>query len=432
MKDADIPGFSSTPPPAPVPAPAEPHLPPDDAANWPFTRLKSGSPHSNLYNVSVAFDHDPILMGLAWYDGFLDRVLTGRPVREWRDEDATTWAIYLQDTYGMHAVSPSLIHDLVSQRARAKTKHCVLDWLRTLRWDGVPRLDTAFETYWNAAVNESQPEDYLRAVSRNFFLGLAARVCKPGCQLDTMVVFEGAQGVGKTTALRVLGGDWYALAHESVAKKDFFEALQGKWIIEVGELDSFTRAEVTRVKTVISTPTDRYRASYARSAVDRPRQCVFAGTTNADDWGRDETGLRRFWPVRCGRVQTDRLREMRPQLLAEAYQRVQDGATWWETPESASSVQAERQHEHPWTTHILDWLAMRQETTVTEVLAEAIKLPAAHAKLSNSHDVGRILALAGWQKRNLRRAGRQMKIWTSPQYQETLDGVEASTDVFTA
>ena len=387
-----------------------------DPATWPWATTSRGTRLSNLENVTIAFQNDPELQALVWYDEFLDRLLTGAPAREWADADDVRVAVQLQQDFWLKQVTPGQVRAVLDQRARAFPRHAVRDWLATLEWDGEPRIAAAFEDYWGAEPSERQSDTYIRAASANFFIGLAARVLKPGCQLDHMVVFEGAQGVGKTTALRLLGGPWYALAHESVTKKDFFEALQGKWLIEVGELDAFSRAEVTRVKTVISTPTDRYRASYARSAVDRPRQCVFAGTTNADAWGHDETGLRRFWPLRVGTIRLDLLGVARAQLFAEAAVAVREGRSWWEMPSDATSVQAARQAEHPWTEPILAWLSREgvTETTTTDVLRSCLKMDDADLRMNHAHDVGRVLKLAGWMKRDARRGPRVVKVWVSP------------------
>ena len=375
---------------------------------------------SNLENVSVAFENDCDLQGLVWYDEFLDRLLWRHPdgsIREWADHDDARIALYLSKQHHLRHTKPGMVRTVVEQRARDFPRHAVRDWLSTLTWDGIPRIATAFEDHWGVQPDGRQSDAYIKAASANFFIGLAARVLRPGCQLDHMPVFEGAQGVGKTTALRVLGGEWYALAHESVTKKDFFEGLQGKWLIEIGELDAFSRAEVTRVKTVISTPIDRYRASYARTAQDRPRQCVFAGTTNADDWGRDETGLRRFWPLRVGAMRIDLLTAAREQLFAEAVSQFRDNRSWWEMPDGAAQAQADRQSSHPWTDPVLTYLARESitETTTHDLFRNCLKISDGDLKMAHEHDLGRVLRLAGWTKTVARRNGRLMKIWSAPE-----------------
>ena len=134
-------------------------------------------------------------------------------------------------------------------------------------------------------------------------------------------------------------------------------------------MHSFTKAEVERLKGVMSCQVDRYRAPYERRAADHPRRCVFAGTTNRDDWNRDETGARRFWPVVCGHIDLDWLTQHRDQLLAEAVYKFKNGATWWEVPrEHAEREQDARRVEDPWQPIIADWLIGRTETTTNEIL----------------------------------------------------------------
>ena len=128
---------------------------------------------------------------------------------------------------------------------------------------------------------------------------MKAREFSTGCQVDNMVVLEGVQGIGKSRALRALGGKWYSSASESVMYKDFYLILTGSLIMEIAELDSFKKAEVTRIKQVISSPHDYYRVPYGRDAQVYPRMCVFVGTTNEREYLKDTTGARRFWPIKC-------------------------------------------------------------------------------------------------------------------------------------
>src|SRR5262249_11330228 len=136
--------------------------------------------------------------------------------------------------------------------------------------------------------------------SHNFWLSLVARAYKPGCKVDNMIVLEGGQGIGKSTALDIIGGDWYTEQHESASNpKAFAEILQGKLLVEISEMDAFNGSQINRVKQTITCQSDRYRPAYGRYAKDHLRRCIFVGTTNRDDWNKDETGARRFWPITC-------------------------------------------------------------------------------------------------------------------------------------
>ncbi len=374
-------------------------------------------PRSTLANAVMVLQHDPDFGPDAiYYDEFLDRVLTkdGALVRQWRDDDDTRLTVYMQQNVGMLTVAESQVASAVRYVARQRVRHCVREYVQAIEWDGVERIAHAFEDYWGVVPAEHQPSDYIRAVSANFFVAMMARIMRPGCQLDTMVIFEGPQGIGKSRALRIIGGDWYMLAAESVTSKDFFQVLPGCWLAEIGEMDSFSRAERERTKLVISTPTDRYRPSYGRHARDFPRQCVFAGTTNHDDYGNDDTGLRRFLPVRCTDIDIPSLVLAKPQLLAEAYARFQAGATWWDVP-NAGTAQADRQAVDIWTDIVHDHIIGKPDLALADILRDALKIRDADMSRAQELRVGRILKLAGWVKKPARRLGKLGKRWFPPE-----------------
>lgn len=381
--------------------------------------LSTKQPRSTLANAVLVLQHDPL-----WgpselhYDEFLGRVLTraNGGTREWRDDDDTRLTVYMQQTIGLISVPESVVGSAVRYVARQRTRHCVRDYLDGLTWDGIERIAHAFEDFWGANPTVDQPADYLRAVSANFFISLVARVRRPGCKADHMPVFEGKQGIGKERALTALGGAWYMVSQYPVGNIDFLRSLPGKWIVEIGELDSFSRAEKERVKVVISSAEDRYRTPNARHAHDAKRQCIFAGTTNKDDWGNDDTGLRRFWPVTCGEINVDGLTAQRDQLFAEADAYFQSGATWWETPASTLMVQAERQADDVWTVVVLDYVRRRADVAIADILRDALKIRDAEMTRLHQLRVGSILSLAGWHKKTARYEGKLGKRWFSPDF----------------
>jgi predicted P-loop ATPase len=162
-------------------------------------------------------------------------------------------------------------------------------------------------------------QQYLARVGTWLVMAIVARVMQPGCKFDYMVIFEGAQGVGKSTLARLLGGDHFADTGLVLGDKDSYQNLQGVLVYEWGELDSLTKTEVTKVKQFISSMKDRFRASFDRRAKDYPRQVVFIGTTNEDHYLVDPTGNRRMWPVRVTRqIDLEWFAEHRDQLFAEA------------------------------------------------------------------------------------------------------------------
>lgn len=378
------------------------------------------TPRPTLSNAVKVLEHDKTLAGTIWYDEFLDRILTGTPAREWIDADDLNLTVEFQDRIGMAAVPTSIIRDAVHQYAFRRRRNSVQDWMNALQWDGIDRIDCAFEDHWGVEFGTDQPCDYVRAVSHNFFIGIVARAMHPGCQRDEMVVFESLkQGTRKSTALNVLAGDWFAVAHERVTEKDFFQDIQGKLIIEIAEMSSFSRAQVERIKTVVSTRVDRFRGSYDHRSSDHPRRCVFAGTTNRDDWGEDETGLRRFWPIAVGEINIDSLADARTQLFAEAVVLYKAGDAWWKVPESTTDVQAQRQNYDEWTSLVMPWVELERirnqpYVSIASILGTALKISPEKADRSTQMRVARILVLNGWTKRTIREGRTIMKAWYPP------------------
>lgn len=383
-------------------------------ATWGLAENSKKQPLSTHANIGIAIDHRSELLRGAYYDEFLDKTIVDG--REWRDADDTGVCMWLQEHIGLSGITPGMVHAVVSHRLQQTPRHCVREWLESLTWDGIERIAHAFEDGWGAEPSATQPSDYLRAISANFFVGLVARIMRPGCQLDTMPVFEGDQGIKKSSALRVLGGAWYMAATESVNSKDFQQTIKGSWIAEIPELDAFSRSDRDRVKSIISIPIDKYRPSYGRHSREFPRQCAFAGTTNKDDWGNDDTGLRRFWPVRCGDINLVFLAAQRDQFFAEAVSAYRAGATWWETPRAATlAAQADRQHDDVWTATVLEWVSLKPDVTSAEVLTGALRFREADIGRLEQLRVGSILRLAGWRRKPIRRNGRLLKAWVSPE-----------------
>ena len=210
------------------------------------------------------------------------------------------------------------------------------------KWDKVERLDTQLLT-WLAI----EPTPFAKAAVRRWMISAVARAMDPGCKVDTMLVLEGAQGVGKSTALAELASlEWFLDSMARVSKgKDALEQLRGKWIVEVAELDALGMRERTEVKSFLSRRVDNYRAPWDKIAQDYHRRVVFAGTTNETQWLNDPTGGRRFWPVRVtGPIKIEMIKEFRDQLWAEAYLAWSASEQWHLTDaeEALAAVEQER------------------------------------------------------------------------------------------
>ena len=374
-REVDI--LPAMPPMGEEPPPAEP-----DASRWGVNQwltlgleCVNAKPVANISNVSLILGH--IRPGLIWYDEFLQKILTqrsdGQGAREWTDADDIRITIELQRRCGMLTIDKGKVRDAVIEHAYKDTRNELQDWLRSLVWDGVPRIDEFF-----ASTCGAKGSPYMTSVSRNFFISLVARAMRPGCQVDNMVVLEGAQGIFKSSMLRALGGRWFTVMRQAPTSKDFEITLQGKWLIEVAELDSFSRADVSATKRTVTTPVDRYRSPYGVHAADHPRTSVFAGTVNRDDWNTDDTGARRFWPVDCERVDIEAVKAWRDQYFAEAMVAFEAGDMWWEVPqEEAARQQAARFVDDVWAEAVHHYCAYRVKVSIPEVLVAVISvLPA--------------------------------------------------------
>ena len=221
--------------------------------------------------------------------------------------------------------------------------------LRAYRWDGTPRLDT-----WLIEYIGTKDTPYTRAIGRKWMISAAARAIDPGCQADHMLILEGKQGIGKSRALRILGGQFYTEYSKTMGggmngHRDLVHVILGKMIIEMSELATIRKADMESLKAMLTTTVDDVRLSYDRDAKSYPRTCVFAGTPNEGGQGyiADVSGARRFWPCVAGEVgpvNSEGIKLVRDQLWAEAVEAYDSGEDWWSVPvEETALEQADRQ-----------------------------------------------------------------------------------------
>jgi predicted P-loop ATPase len=341
----------------------------------------------------------PILMQpLAGENGFTPRPLT--------DVDVGIMQEQLQQL-GLCRIGKDAMHQAIDVRASERAFHPIRNYLDGLQWDGTARMGNLFAGYFGAA-----PSPYVEGVSRMFPIGMVARIYQPGCKADHMPVIEGPQGVLKSTALAVLGGQWFSdnLPVISVGK-DASQHLRGKWLIEVAEMHAMGKVESSLLKSFISRQTERYRPSYGRKEVIEPRQCIFVGTTNKDTYLRDETGGRRYWPIKAGRIEIDALKRDRDQLFAEAVAAFHSAERWWPDKnferEHMLPEQEARYEGDAWEENIKHFVEARPRVTVGQVAKEALFMEMPKIGTLDQRRIAAVLINLGWNRQPKDREGKR-------------------------
>lgn len=304
---------------------------------------------ASLHNVELIVRHDPRFRGVAGYNEFtqeiVQRGIPGRyslrkaspkPVRQldspiwglrdgingdlWSESQDIDLRLVLetptrQGGYSLKTSDRDLRGGL-NKVAHMNRFHPVRDYLRKTKWDGINRVATLFVDYLGAEDNA-----YHREASLLWMLGAVTRVFEPGHKFDFVPILEGFQGKRKSTFVSILARHWFSeLEGDFHDTKAMVEKMQGSWILEIPELQGFSKAEVTTIKGFVSRQRDKVRLAFEKRAAEFLRQCVFIGSTNDIEYLRDATGGRRFWPIACvtAEIDTDLLATNVDQLWAEA------------------------------------------------------------------------------------------------------------------
>lgn len=257
---------------------------------------KSGKLLCNIANIILILENDPALAGHIVHDLFtgMDSAKDGLPwnknANQWTDTDDANLRVWLEKHYDI--TGKEKIADALTAVLTRHSYHPIRDYLNGLTWDGVPRLDRIIIDYMGAEDNALN-----RAMCRKHFTAAVARVFQPGCKYDYCLIMSGAEGIGKSTLLAIMGGSWFNDSITTTEGKEGMEQLRRAWLIELGELSSIKRSDVEQVKAYLSKQVDIYRAAYGRRVSEHPRQCVFCGTTNEALFLKGDNGNRRFWVI---------------------------------------------------------------------------------------------------------------------------------------
>jgi predicted P-loop ATPase len=392
-----------------------------------FVTTEKNEIKPNLANAALVLEHDPRWTNVLANNDFAAKVLAVRPSpadegvltcpRSWTDADDIRTTIWLQrefDTSG-NGFGSTAIRSAVQSAANRNRFHPVRDYLNALTWDGNPRTESWISDYMGAL-----PSAYSFAVAQRWLVSAVARVFEPGCKADAMLVLEGPQGLGKSMVLRILGDPWFVDEVPDLTSKDSAIQLCGRWVVEWAELSAMTKGEIEKVKAFITRQVDVYRAPYGVRAEEHAPQCVFAGTTNAGTYLRDETGARRFWPVAVtAPFKIDELRRDRDQLWAEAVHLYRLGQPWWlDTPalQSAAAEEADgRYQQDAWEPMVERYLksgsVSQRGVEIGEVLRDVIGIDQDKWTRGQQMQVASILAHLKWERKRLSRDGARPWIY---------------------
>ncbi|MFR4767547.1 MAG: VapE domain-containing protein [Paraclostridium sordellii] len=279
----------------------------DNNENIWITKLevdKKGMYKASNKNIVTILENDINLKGKIAYNLFSNRTmvkgdLPWRSVSDkvrgdiWQDSDDANLRVYIDITYGI--VAPYKINDGLAIIEKKNKYHPIIDYLNSNTWDKVSRVDTLMIDYLGA-----EDCDYTRSITRKMLVAAVSRVFNPGIKFDYMLVLVGRQGIGKSYIINLLGREWYSDSLNTVYGKEAYEQLQNAWILEMAELSATKKADAEAIKHFISKTEDSYRQAYGRRVDTFKRQCVFFGTTNENEFLKDRTGNRRYWPLMVG------------------------------------------------------------------------------------------------------------------------------------
>ena len=410
---------------------------------------KDGAPKPTAHSIGyILFENfAPIIR----FDSFTDSVMvhgslpwSGKFPRVWEENDTIRAVMWLEGSMAMSAVSTRKVQEIILAVGRLGEYDSYQEYMDALpEWDGVDRLSTWLVSYFGA-----MPSRYTKLVGRSVLLSMVARCYEPGAKVDTMMVLEGAQGIRKSTAVNAmaLSDDWYMPTIPDVESKDSLMLLQGKTVVEIGEMAAFEFSKTSKAKDFVTMKEDKFRPPYQSNVVTRGRRCIFVGTTNRDDYLRDATGNRRYLPIRCHKtLDVDLFNKEKGQLLAQARKAYREGEKWFskELQDLAQSQQKKRVAEDPWQDTVLrycvagirrysDGVAGRKFISMHELLG-AVGVSEDKVDRKNTRRIKDIMTGLGWEDKRVcrSRAGKQVYVrgfmMSNPDYQRMIDDLNEAT-----
>ena len=385
----------------------------------------NGRIQPSVTNIATILDGLADWSGVFAYNELADQIIVARQLpstrgnptlhrpRPLQDSDITKTRMWLERRMKWPKVSKSETFDAIDAAARENVISPIRHYLEALPLvateDARTYLVEVLNTHFGLREFNAHPDAirFSQIAFRKWLISAVARSFEAGCKADHVLILEGPQGAGKSTAIRILcGDDTFGDSVPPLNTKDAMDYVRGKWIIELAELSSVSKAEVEHVKAYITRTEEKFRPAYARTEVTYQRRCVFVGTTNRTDYLRDETGNRRFWPIKVEAINHDLIRRDRDRIWAAAAALYRAGEAWWLTPDEAVLADAEqtkRTTVDPFYEDLAQWLddTGKTKTCMAEVArrftpVEDVTVTAA-LSLQQQHRIRGALTAAGYE-----------------------------------
>jgi len=372
-------------------------------------------------NVRLIIENTEQWKGVIRYNEFTQRIdkvkappYNQAKVGQWTDSDDIRTQEWLAEL--THYDFPKqAVWDGIFLVATNYSFHPVNDYLTSLNWDGVPRIEDFFSDYFG-----TEKSNYTSMVAKVLFLSAVARIFQPGCKSDYVPILEGAQGIGKSSVIRHLlpNPNYFSDTPFDIGSKDAYLAMRGKWIVELAELDSMNKADADRAKAFFSSSVDTYREPYGKNVVDTPRQCVFIGTVNKDTYLKDETGNRRYLPIRCNSIDVQGVIKARDQLWAEAVYRLNRGEQWWPDNSLADEMkehQEARYDQDVWQSTIESFVCIHSGgVTMEDITSRCLKIELNQVDKRTEMRISKILKRLGYSKLRISDGAKRKIIYQKP------------------
>lgn len=343
-----------------------------------------------------------------WQDEF--RAVTMLDDRDYKDTDDTRIKLWMKKHYDV-GFSTDVIVESVTYVAEENGKNPLVDWLKTVTWDGTPRMDE-----WLIRAVGAEDTKLNKEMGRRWLVQCIARAFNPGIKADCVLILVGPQGARKSTTFRLLASDEYFCdTPMDIGSSNAYMQIHRAWIYEVAELDSIRRAHNSSTKAFLSAQEDTFRPPYGRKAITLKRHTVFCGTTNKAAFITDMTGSRRYWPVQIGKIDTDWTTKNRAQLWAEAVVAFKNGEKWYLENEAEQQLEEQssdfRQYD-PWHEVIEDFMRVNRGTLSTsEIMTQALSLEKYQMTRNNEMRVGDIMRQLGFERSRRRIGGQRTYVW---------------------